>query len=297
VETEHQSFAEFARHFDCVVANTIRTSAVVRALKGEQVPVVWWLHEPGSVGEHYLREEPKLRAAMPLADLLLAPSERTASVYRPYTESQVKCLQNAIPDLGHQPRAESPSSPLRFLLLASVEPRKGQDIFVKALGKLPKEIQTAARFEIAGRILDPEFWPTIDPLARQIENLTVTGALSHADAIRKLAEADVIVAPSRDEAMPTVTILEAMSLGRAIITTDVGGAGEAFSDGENALLVRPESPDELAAAIRRLIENPALVRDLGVHARQTYDKGFTIERFGAEFSKLIAGAISAAATR
>src|SRR3977135_2668036 len=141
VEAEHESFIAFARHFDCVVANTIRTSAVVRALKGEEVPVVWWLHEPGSVGEHYLREEPKLRAAMPLADLLLAPSERPASIYRPYTESPVKCLQNAIPDLGEQPLAEGGPSPLRFLLLASVEPRKGQDVFVEALAQLPREMQ------------------------------------------------------------------------------------------------------------------------------------------------------------
>jgi glycosyltransferase involved in cell wall biosynthesis len=294
VETEHESFAAFARHFDCVVANTIRTSAVVRALKKEEVPVVWWLHEPGSVGEHYLREERKLRAAMPLADLLLAPSERTASIYRPYTESPVKCLQNSIPDLGGAAPQGPASASLRFLLLASVEPRKGQDIFVKALAQLPKEIQKAAHFEIAGRILDPDFWPTIDAIARSLENLTVTGAVSHADALDKLAAADVIVSPSRDEAMPTVTILEAMSLGRAIITSNVGGAAEAFADGENALLVRPESPEELAAAIRRLIEKPRLVEDLGRKARATYEESFTIERFGTEFSELIRGAIAAA---
>jgi glycosyltransferase involved in cell wall biosynthesis len=261
------------------------------------VPVVWWLHEPGSVGEHYLREEPKLRAAMPLADLLLAPSERTASVYRPYTDSPVKCLQNAIPDVGGRPFAEGGTSPLRFLLLASVEPRKGQDVFVKALAQLPREMQRAARFEIAGRILDPDFWPTIASIAQQIENLTVTGAVSHPDAIEKLAKADVIIAPSRDEAMPTVTILESMSLGRAIITTNVGGATEAFTNGENALLVTPELPDELAAAIRRLIEKPALVRELGSKARQTYEESFTIERFGAEFSSLIGDTISAAKSK
>jgi glycosyltransferase involved in cell wall biosynthesis len=297
VEAEHDSFVEFARHFDCVVANTIRTSAVIRALRTEEVPVIWWLHEPGSVGEHYLREEPKLRAAMPLADLLLAPSERTTSIYRPYTDSPVKCLQNAIPDAGARPFEDRRSRSLRFLLLASVEPRKGQDIFVKALSQLPREIQEAAQFEISGRILDPDFWPTIDSTARQIENLTVSGALSHAEAIEKLAKADVIVTPSRDEAMPTVTILEAMSLGRAIVTTNVGGAAETFTDGENALLVRPEAPDELAGAIRRLIENPALVAQLGRQARRTYEEDFTIQRFGAQFTDLIAATISAAKSK
>jgi GT2 family glycosyltransferase/glycosyltransferase involved in cell wall biosynthesis len=291
VEEEHESFPAFARDFDCVVANTIRTSAVVRALKNEDVPLVWWLHEPGSVGEHYLREEAKLRAAMPLADLLLAPSGQTAAVYRPFTERPVKCLPNAIPDIAGQPAGKSDSR-LRFLLLASVEPRKGQDVFVKALTQLPKQIRETAQFEIAGRILDPDFWPTIAPTARQIENLTVTRALSHAEALAKLEAADVIVSPSRDEAMPTVTILEAMSLGKAIIASNVGGATEAFSDGENALLVRPEAADELATAIRRLIEKPALVPQLGRKARESYERNFTMERFGPEFAELIRGAIS-----
>ena len=61
---------------------------------------------------------------------------------------------------------------------------------------------------------------------------------------------------------------------------------------ENALLVRPEARDELAAAIRRLIENPRLVGALGGKARATYEKNFTIERFGGEFAELIRGAIS-----
>jgi GT2 family glycosyltransferase len=291
VEAEHESFPAFARDFDCVVANTIRTSAVVRALKHEDVPVVWWLHEPGSVGEHYLREEAKLRAAMPMADLLLAPSESTASVYRPYTESPVKSLHNAIPDIARAP-SRGTSDSLKFLLLASVEPRKGQDVFVKALAQMPKEMQTAAEFEIAGRTLDPDFWPRFASTAKKLENFTAAGAVSHADAIAKLRDADVLVAPSRDEAMPTVTILEAMSLGKAIITTNVGGAAETFTDGENALLVRSEKVDELAAAIRRLIENPSLVPALGRKARETYERNFTIERFGREFSELIRGAIA-----
>ena len=294
VEAEHESFPAFARDFDCVIANTIRTSAVVRALKKEDVPVVWWLHEPGSVGEHYLREESKLRAAMPMADLLVAPSEKTASIYRPYTESPVKCLHNAIPDIAGGTTGRHPASPLRFLLMASIEPRKGQDIFVEAIAQLPKQTQTSARFEIAGRILDPDFWPKIEPTAQRIENFNVTGALSHEEALAKLSAADVIVAPSRDEAMPTVTILETMSLGKALITSDVGGALETFVDGQNALLVRPESVDDLAAAIQRLIENPALVAELGRKARETYERNFTIERFGTEFSQLIRGAISAA---
>ena len=132
-------------------------------MQTESVPIAWWVHEPGSVGEHYLREDAKLRAAVPFADLLFAPSESTATVYRRYTDQPVKCLRNAIPDLGRaKERGDSAvARPLRFLLLGSIEPRKGQDVFVQALALLPRELQEAARFQIAGRILDPDFWPKV----------------------------------------------------------------------------------------------------------------------------------------
>jgi len=145
---------------------------------------------------------------------------------------------------------------------------------------------------MAGRILDPDFWPKVDAVARTLQNFSVKGALNHAEALELMREADVIVSASRDEAMPTVTILEAMSLGKALIATVVGGALEVLVEGENALLVKPDSPEALAAAIRRLLENQALADQLGKRARQTYEKNFTMDRFGQEFRQLIAGVIS-----
>ena len=292
--TGHESFARFARDFDCIVANTIRSGAVVRAMQTESVPILWWLHEPGSVGEHYIREDKKLRAALPLADMLLAPSERTAEVYRPFTDRPVKCVRNAIPDLALKrgKNGNVAGGPLRFLLLGSIEPRKGQDVFVQALALLPRELQEAARFQIAGRILDPDFWPKVEAVATTLKNFSVKGALNHEEAIELMNGADVVISASRDEAMPTVTILEAMSLGKAVIATAVGGAREVLVEGDNSLLVRPEAPDALAAAIRRLIEDPLLASELGKKARATYEKNFTMERFGNEFRKLMDDVIS-----
>jgi GT2 family glycosyltransferase len=294
IETGHESFVRFARDFDCIVANTIRSGAVVRAMQKENVPIAWWLHEPGSVGEHYIREDAKLRAALPLADVLFAPSERTAAVYRPFTDRPVKCLRNAIPDLhsNRNGKGDASTRPLRFLLLGSIEPRKGQDVFVEALALLPREMQEAAQFQIAGRILDPDFWPKVEAAATTLKNFSARGALDHTEAIELMTGADVIVSASRDEAMPTVTILEAMCLGKALIATTVGGAREVLVEGENSLLVRPEAPDALAAAIRRFIEDPALVSELGAKARETYERNFTMERFGKEFRELIDEVIS-----
>jgi O-antigen biosynthesis protein len=289
VDTGHESFARFARDFDCIVANTILSWPVVHAMRNENVPIAWWIHEPGSVGEHFIREDARLRAALPLADVLISPSERTATVYGAFNDRPVRCVRNAIPDPGWRREKDDGAGtrPLRFLLLASVEPRKGQDVFVQALALLPRELQEAAGFQIAGRILDPDFWPKVEAVAKTLKNFSVRGALSHTEAIELMKGADVVISASRDEAMPTITILEAMSLGKALIATTVGGTREVLVEGENALLVRPDAPDALAAAIHRLIEDRALASELGERARATYEKNFTMKRFGAEFRALI----------
>jgi O-antigen biosynthesis protein len=297
IETGHESFARFARDFDCVIANTILGGPVVRAMEKENVPLVWWLHEPVSVSQHFIKKDATIRTAFPLPDLLFAPSERTAATYRPFTDRPIKCLRNAIPDLDVKENGKpaSATARLRFLLLGSVESRKGQDVFVQAIASLPREVQEAAEFQIAGRILDPDFWLKVEIAARPIKNLSVTGELNHAEAIELMTRADVIVSASRDESMP-ITMLEAMCLGKALIATTVGGALEVLVEGENALLVRPESPEGMAATIRRITDEPTLISKLGEAARETYEKHFTMERFGREFRAGIDEAISASAS-
>lgn len=288
VATGHESFVRFARDFDLVVANTIRSAAAVTAMKNTGTPVAWWIHEPGSVGGHYLREDARLRAALPLASIILAPSERTAVFYRPFTDQPVVCLQNAIPDVAQKDQATGKREhrPLRFLMLGSIEPRKGQDIFVQAIAALPQALQQAAEFHMLGRIMDPEFGARIATAAGPLENVSIDGPRNHQEALEAVREIDVLVCSSRDEAMP-VTILEALSLGKAIISTNVGGIGEILTEGREALLVPPEDPNALAGAMRRLLEDPELARTLGRKARATFEANFTMDRFGADFRKLV----------
>jgi glycosyltransferase involved in cell wall biosynthesis/GT2 family glycosyltransferase len=291
--SEQAAFGRFARGFDCVVVNTIRGEEIVRATLSEHLPVVWWLHEPASVGGHLIRKHPGLSEALGVADLVISPAEEAAAAYAPFVGRPVKCLRNAIPDIRADPPEEAaPTAQFRFLLLGSIEPRKGQDVFVEAVRLLPGELTATAEFQIAGRILDLDFWKQVREVAAPIQNLSTKGALTHAAAIRLMREADVVVFASRDEAMPTITLLEAMSLGKTVIATTIGSTGEVLVDGENALLVAPEAADQLAAAMRRCLEDRALTARLGSNARAAYEDNFTMERFGPEFREAIEQVIS-----
>jgi glycosyltransferase involved in cell wall biosynthesis/cellulose synthase/poly-beta-1,6-N-acetylglucosamine synthase-like glycosyltransferase len=284
------NLTRFARNFDCAIANTIRSEAAVRETLAANIPTVWWVHEPVSVGGHLIRKNRSLSDVLGVADLMMVPSEQAAADYAPYVRRPVRCLRNAIPDLRIKledrpdPRSKRPT---RILLLGSIEPRKGQDLFLQALSLLPREVVNAAQFQIAGRVLDLHFWKEIKAAATSRPNLYFTGALSHAAALKVLAESDVVISASRDEAMPTITILEAMCMGKALIATSVGGASEVLVNDDNALLTASEAPDRMAAAIRHCVEDRTLRVELGAGAREAFEKDFTMERFGREFRELI----------
>jgi GT2 family glycosyltransferase len=287
ITTGHESFEKFSRDFDCVLANTIRSEPAVRSAHNANVPVIWWMHET-LVGEHYLQEEAKLRSALALADVILAPTKRTASVYRPFTEFPVKCLRYGIPEVAEQSDTsqDDASRPIRFLILGSIEPRKGQDVFVKAVASLSAEAQGAAEFHLLGRVMDLEFGARVEAAAARIKNFSIHDARDHREALNALRGIDVLVCSSRDEAMP-VTILEALSLGKAIISTTVGGVAEVLTDEYDALLVRPEDPNALAGAMERLRRSPDLIHSLGRNARKTFRNNFMLDRFGADFRELV----------
>jgi len=284
VETGHQSFRKLLRDFDCVVANTIRAWPAVRAARLEGVPVMWWLHET-LAGDHFLREDANLRAALPLADFILTPTERTSAVYRPFTDHPVRRLRSGIPDVGVS-TASRKGGRLQFLLLGSMEPRKGQDILVEAVRQLPAESQDLTEFKIVGRMMVPEFAGTVAKAAKGLKNLSIEDEVSHTDALDLLRQCHVLVCASRDEAMP-MTIMEAMSLGKAIISTKVGGVSEVLRDGENALIVNAENAPELSAAFERLVTERDLIGKLSRNARTTYEQNFTLDRFGHDFKTML----------
>jgi O-antigen biosynthesis protein len=284
VETGHESFRKLLGDFDCVVANTIRAWPAVRAAQLEGVPVMWWLHET-LAGDHFLRKDANLRAALPLADFILTPTERTSAVYRPFTDHPVRRLRSGIPDVGVS-TASRKRGRLQFLLLGSMEPRKGQDIFVEAVRYLPAESQDLTEFKIVGRMMVPEFAVKVAQAAKGLKNLSIDDEVSHADALDLLRQCHVLVCASRDEAMP-MTIMEAMSLGKAIISTKVGGVSEVLRDGENALIVSAENASELSAAFERLVTEHDLVGKLGRNARTTYEENFTLDRFGHDFKAML----------
>jgi glycosyltransferase involved in cell wall biosynthesis len=110
-------------------------------------------------------------------------------------------------------------------------------------------------------------WP--DTPERFPGGVTVIADAPHAGVIAAWERAIFGVAPSIwPDPLPGV-IREAMASGRPVIGSRIGGIVDIIADGENGLLVTPGDAEELAAAMRRLIEDPALTERLGTRAAES----------------------------
>jgi glycosyltransferase involved in cell wall biosynthesis len=74
------------------------------------------------------------------------------------------------------------------------------------------------------------------------------------------------------------TVLEAMAVGRAIVTTDAPGCRETVVEGENGFLVPPRDAGALADAMRRFIVEPGLAITMGQRSRAIALQRFDVHR-------------------
>jgi glycosyltransferase involved in cell wall biosynthesis len=98
---------------------------------------------------------------------------------------------------------------------------------------------------------------------------------------------DLFVLTSKSEGMP-LALLEAMGAGKASVSMNVGGVGEAVKDGAEGLLVPPGDYGQFVSKLRWLMDHPAESRAMAMRARQTVRSRFTIERMVAAYADLYA---------
>src|SRR3546814_7687697 len=105
--------------------------------------------------------------------------------------------------------------------------------------------------------------------------------LGRLDDVRPaIAACSVYVLPSYREGTPP-TVLEAMAMGRAIITTDAPGCRQTVQAGHNGLLVQPRSVNELVQAMESLHANPDQVAVMGAHSRTLAETRFNVHKVNA----------------
>jgi glycogen synthase len=164
------------------------------------------------------------------------------------------------------PPAAAGGSGYRLAYLGRLVPQKGVDVLVAAVALLGGRFPSL-RLAIAG---EGNERPALEAQVIRLglgSRIDFVGALAHDAVHRFLAEADVVVMPSRAEPFGLVA-LEAAQMARPVVASAVQGLAEIVVHGETGLLVPPDDASALADAVATLIEDPVGARALGAAARR-----------------------------
>lgn len=153
------------------------------------------------------------------------------------------------------------SSPIKCLFVGGLIPRKGLTYLIKAISILHAEGYKIT-LQIAGIGEQRE---ELEALVRELginDIVTFLGYISNGPELFKVyRESDIFILPTLSEGFPRV-LYEAMSQSIPIITTNVSGIPHLMEDGKNALLIVPESSDEIVNSVKRLLSDGILRRTL-----------------------------------
>jgi len=180
------------------------------------------------------------------------------------TPEQVVVLYNPV-KLPSQLPQRSGSEKINILFLGRIGPRKGAFDLINAFAAIPCEYKNRSSLIVAGDGEVEQARSLVKSL-NLTEQITLPGWVGLKERNTLLAQADVFILPSYNEGL-SLAMLEAMGWGLPIIVTPVGGVSEVVTQGESGLLVNPGDIQQLAEAMKSLIENESLRLSLGAKAR------------------------------
>ncbi len=248
------------------------------------------------IGDGTLRQRVLGRLARPLYRAGLARAHAVI-VQNPDDEADLRAAGLLRPDrpvhrvsgsgvrLDDYPLQPLPHGDPVFLFVGRLLVAKGVRELVEA-ARLVRARWPAARFQIVGGgEAGPGGFELDEVEAWRAEGI-VELVGEQADVRPFLAGCSVFVLPSHREGTPR-SVLEAMSTGRAVITTDAPGCRETTVDGVNGFLVPVDDPASLASAMERYLRLPALIAEHGRAGRRRAEEIYDVERVNEDMLRIL----------
>ncbi|HEY7545646.1 MAG TPA: glycosyltransferase family 4 protein [Blastocatellia bacterium] len=173
---------------------------------------------------------------------------------------------------------EVSNRPKRLLYVGQLTSHKGVHTAVEALKKIVAEpSHNSTKLTIVG---GPDYDNCIHRLVSSLGlegRVRFTGQVAREQLPAIYREHDALLFPSVWDEPFSITLLEAMSCGLAVIATNTGGSPEIVEDGRNALIFPKEDAEACAEQIIRLTETPELFERIRRKGRRTIEDGFRLE--------------------
>lgn len=190
-------------------------------------------------------------------------------------DAQTVVIPNSVELIDKKEKAMGAT--LNVLYFSNILVEKGVLDFLQAAKILDNEPRCV--FHVAGGG-GADVERQVDSVCSASANLTYHGFVGGEEKVKLLRNCDIFVLPTyySQEGLP-VSILEAMGSGMAIITCDIGGIKDVVEDGENGLYVQPKSPEEIVAAINRLLNSTFELSEMSKRNVLKVKERFSVEIF------------------
>lgn len=276
---------------DLVYTNTSVIPVGFLAARQARVPHIWHIREYYDLyfGWKYIYPAWLSKFALSRSDAIICHARGIQRHYFPSYRANVHQIYNGvatIPELESrlETRLSIPGKQdFTFAMLSNINPKKGQELAIRALAKL-HDTGTLAKLILVGNG-KPDYLKTLQQLIEDLkltDHVSLTGLVD--DPFPYYFAADCALICSEFEALSRVG-LEAMSTALPLIGKNSGGNPEIIKDGETGFLYN--TFEDLVEAMRTLAQNPEQGRKMGLTGWQRASDLFTIEDYAANVYHVI----------
>jgi glycosyltransferase involved in cell wall biosynthesis len=262
LERERASVAHLHTFASQVVGTRAALRAGIRVLRTEHSTRAF--HDPSCW--------PFSRWSLVHADASVAISEaiRTVALARaPWAAAKTRVVYDGVDTERFAPRREEPhNARFTFAVVGRLEPRKGVDLAIEALARVP-----GVQLEIVGEGEQRAALERLAGLCGVADRVVFRGYVS--DPRPLIAGADATLCSSRTEGLG-IAVLEAMAMARPVVGFAVGGVAEVVEDGRTGWLAPAGDLGALAERMRRLAESADRGRAFGDAARARVVERFSV---------------------
>lgn len=244
--TGHESISRFCKNFDIVIANTIVTWPLVKAITGD-VSVKWYIHESNFIRNFLSENDIDFGDLDGLVDVWAVTSVPGKILAEHDWVTQL--LPPGVSEAEIVSSRSRQGNDIEIVVLGGYEPRKGQDLSIEMLKHLPPSIREMVRLRCYGRPVDRVFLDALHEHAAHFpKNVFLEASLDREQAQSAIANADIVLVPSRDESFSLV-VIEALQHGSVVVCSRAVGASEFLDHGKHAFIADFPSPQHLADAV------------------------------------------------
>jgi glycosyltransferase involved in cell wall biosynthesis len=252
-----------------------------------KIPIIWHFHETVSA----------FVGLVSLGKLFLAPNNHhlvavAKKAVEVYQLSEANIIQSPI-DIEYwnsNPPFGSNNKVFTIVSVGNINPLKGQDILLESLKDLPGNWELVM---IGAKLsTHKKFYNLLLKIAKVIHNANPYCKIrflnwQNREQIKKqLENSDVFVLPSRSEACP-IALLEAMSMGKICIASNVGDVDKIITNSSLGYLVSPEQPKEITKTLKEIINIDSHKLDIiGLNAQKYIKSNFSQALIAKKFIKL-----------